>query len=95
MPIAEVFSPVPHPSCQCHTVAEIPKAGRKAVAPVRKPLAAQMPKLPRGRPASPPAKPKARGTNKLQKKLTDLFDHRSLFVPPSLSPTDRGRRWRA
>jgi len=48
-----------------------------------------MPKLPRGRPASTPAKQKARGKNKLQKKLTDLFDHRYLFVQHSLSPTER------
>ena len=89
VPVAEVFGPVPHQICAFHPLAAITKAVLKAVAQVRKALAAQMPKLPRGRPASKQAKQKARGKHKLQKKLTDLCDHRYLFVQHSLSPADR------
>jgi len=89
VPVAEVFGPVPHQICEFHPLAEITKVVLKAVAQVRKALAAQMPKLPRGRPASKQAKQKARGKHKLQKKLTDLCDHRYLFVQHSLSPADR------
>ena len=89
VPIAEVFGPVPHQICPFHIVAEITKAVLKAAAQVRKALAAQRPKLPRGRPASKQAKQKARCKHSLQKKLTDLFDHRYLFVQHSLSPAER------
>ena len=90
-PIAAIFGPVPHQICEFHTVAEITKAVLKAVAGVRKALAAQMPKLPRGRPASKEAKQKARVKNRLQQKVTDLFDHRYLFVQHSLTPAERKR----
>jgi len=89
LPITTVFGPVPHQLCQFHTVAEVTKAVLKAVAKVRQALAAQMPKLPRGRPASQSAKQKARCKHKLQKKLTDLFDHPYLFVQHYLSPVER------
>lgn len=89
VPITAVFGPVPHQICEFHTLVEITKAVLKAVAGVRKALAAQMPKLPRGRPTSQPAKQKARCKHNLQKKLTALFDHRYLFVHHSLSPAER------
>jgi len=84
-PSAEIFGPVPHQICAFHTVAEITKAVRKAVARGRKALAAQMTKLPRGRPASKEAKRKARAKNTLLQKVTELFDHRHLFVQHSLT----------
>ena len=89
VPIAAVFGPVPHQICEFHTLAEITKAVLTAVAQVRKALAAQMPQLPRGRPASQQAQQKARCKHKLQQKLTDLFAHRYLFVQHSLSPAER------
>jgi hypothetical protein len=89
VPITAVFGPVPHQICEFHTVAEITKAVLTAVAKVRQALAAQMPKLPRGRPASSSAKQQARCKQRLQKNLTDLFAHRYLFVQHSLSPTER------
>jgi len=88
-PVAEIFGHVPHQVCAFHTVAEITKAVLKAVAGVRKALAAQMPKLPRGRPASKEAKHKARTKHTRQQKVTDLFDHRYLFVQHYLTPAER------
>jgi hypothetical protein len=89
VPIAAIFGPVPHQICAFHTVAAITKAVLKAVAGVRKALAAQMPKLPRGRPVSKEAQQKARAKNRLQQKVTDLFDHRSRFVQHDLTPAER------
>ena len=55
-PLAEVFSGVPHQLCQFHVIQDIVKAVVKAVASERKRLAAQQPKLPRGRPRTKAAK---------------------------------------
>jgi hypothetical protein len=88
-PIAEIFGPVPYQICEFHIVAEITKAVLKAVAKVRKTLTAQIPKLPRGRPTSKAAKHKARAKHALRHKVTNLFDHRYLFVQHSLTPSER------
>jgi len=80
VPIAEVFAPVPHQICEFHIIAELTKAVLKAVAKVRRSLKAQMPKLPRGRPATKAQKHNARRKKRLQKRIADLFDHRRLFV---------------
>ena len=48
--IAEVFGPIPHQLCQFHILAAVSEAILHAVAHVRKTLAAQKPRLPRGRP---------------------------------------------
>ena len=50
-PISQVFGAVKHQVCRFHILAELNKAVLRAVAQVRKQLAAQKPKLPRGRPA--------------------------------------------
>jgi Transposase len=89
VPIAAIFGPVSHQIGEFHTVAEITKAVLSAVARVRKALAAQLPKLPRGRPAAKAAKQIAQAKNSLQQKVTDLFDHRSLFVQHYLTPAAR------
>jgi hypothetical protein len=88
-PVAEIFGDAPHQICEFHTVAEITKAVLKAVATVRKALAAQIPKLPRGRPASKEAQHRARTKHTLQQKVTDLFDNRYLFVQHYLTATER------
>jgi len=51
---------VKHQVCRFHILAELNKAVLRAVAQVRKRLAAQKPKLPRGRPVTPEAKRKVR-----------------------------------
>ena len=88
-PIAEVFGAVEHQVCRFHILAELNKAVLRAVAQVRKDLAAQKPKLPRGRPATPEAKRKARRRQHLERKIGDLFEHRHLFVRRQLTPGER------
>lgn len=89
LPVAQVFGPMPHQICQFHMVAEITKAVLHAVSQVRKALKARMPKLPPGRPTSKAAKRTARRRKNLQKKITDLFRHRYLFVQHHLTVTQR------
>jgi hypothetical protein len=88
-PISEVFGAVKHQVCRFHILAELNKAVLRAVAQVRKRLAAQKPKLPRGRPGTPEAKRKARQRQRLQRKVGDLFEHRHLFVKRQLTPGER------
>ena len=88
-PISEVFGAVKHQVCCFHILAELNKAVLRAVAQVRKHLAAQKPKLPRGRPGTPEAKRKARQRQRLQRKVGDLFEHRHLFVRRQLTPCER------
>ena len=88
-PISEVFGAVEHQVCRFHILAELNKAVLRAVAQVRKHLAAQKPKLPRGRPGTPEAKRKARRRRHLQRKIGDLFEHRHLFVRRQLTPGER------
>ena len=52
VPLAELFHGVPHQVCVFHVLAEVVKAVLGAVASTRKRLAAQQPKLPRGRPST-------------------------------------------
>jgi Transposase len=88
-PISEVFGAVEHQVCQFHILAELTKAVLRAVAQVRQRLAAQKPKLPRGRPSTPDAKRKARRRRHLKRKVGDLFEHRHLFVRRDLTPDER------
>ena len=78
-PIAQVFAPVPHPVCEFHMIAELTKAILHAVAKVRRQLKATMPKIGRGRPSRANRKLAARN-KRIGRKITDLFDHRHLFV---------------
>jgi hypothetical protein len=87
-PIAQVFGPVAHQVCQFHVIAEINKAVLKAVAKTRRQLKAELPKLGRGRPSAASRKRAAR-KKRIQAKITDLFDHRHLFVQHHLTPAER------
>jgi len=93
-PLAEVFSGVPHQLCQFHVVQDIVKAVVKAVSSARKGLAAQQPKLRRGRPSTPAAKQAARTKKRLAAQRTALFASRSLFVQRHLNTTERKTLWR-
>jgi hypothetical protein len=93
-PLAEVFSGVPHQLCQFHVVKDIVKAVVQAVSSERKRLAAQPPKLPRGRPRTKVAKQAARTKQRLAAQRAALFTHRSLFVPRHLTTTARKTLWR-
>jgi hypothetical protein len=88
-PISEVFGAVKHQVCRFHILAELNKAVLRAVAQIRKHLAAQKPKLPRGRPGTPEAKRTARQRQRLRRKIGDLFEHRHLFVRRQLTPGER------
>jgi hypothetical protein len=88
-PIFEVFGAIEHQVCRFHILAELNRAVLHAVASVRKHLAAQKPKLPRGRPGTPEAKRKVRRRRHLVRKIGDLFEHRHLFVQRRLTPSER------
>jgi hypothetical protein len=88
-PIAQVFGAVPHQLCEFHVLKELTKAVLRAVAQVRKRLAAQKPSLPRGRPSTRAAKRAARRRQRLQQKVGDLFEHRHLFVRHHLTAAER------
>lgn len=88
-PISEVFGAVKHQVCRFHILAELNRAVLRAIARVRKHLAAQEPKLPRGRPGTPEAKQKARRRRHLGQQVGDLFEHRHLFVRRHLTPGER------
>src|SRR5215831_13420348 len=93
-PLAEVFRGVPHQLCQFHVVKDIVKAVVKAVSSARKGLAAQQPKVPRGRPRTQAAKQAARTKKRLVAQRAALFASRYLFVQRHLSKTERKTLWR-
>jgi hypothetical protein len=88
-PISTVFDGVPHQVCEFHVIKELTKAVLRAVAKVRKELAASKPKLGRGRPSSPAARKAARRRKQIDEKVADLFANRYLFVQHKLTPAER------
>src|SRR3954464_5335852 len=93
-PISEVFGAVEHQVCRFHILAELNQAVLRAIAQVRKDLATQKPKLPRGRPGTPEAKHKVRRRRHLDRKVGDLYEHRHLFVRRHLTPSEQRTLWR-
>jgi hypothetical protein len=89
VPIADVFGEVPHQICEFHVLKELIKAVLRAVAKVRKELAAKKPTLSRGRPSSKRAKRAARRKKRIERKVGDLFEHRHLFVQHHLTDARR------
>jgi len=87
-PIATVFGEVPHQLCTFHVLRDVTKAVLSAVAKLRKELAATAPKLARGRPAKA-AKRAARRKKRIEQKISDLFEHRYLFVQRQLTASER------
>ena len=87
--IAAVFGTIPHQVCQFHVLRDIIQAVLSAVAKERKRLTASAPKLPRGRPSTKAAKRAARRKKRIEQKVSDLFEHRYLFVQRRLSPSER------
>ncbi len=84
-PISKVFGDVPHQLCEFHVIKELTKVVLRAVAKVRKELAATKPKLGRGRPSSVEARKAARRRKQIDQKVGDLFEHRYLFVRHDLT----------
>ncbi len=86
--ILAVFGPVPHQICAFHILKDLNHAILRAVAQVRKQLAAQQPKLGRGRPTKAKCK-LAQQRRRLQQKIADLFEYRHLFVQRPLTPAEQ------
>jgi hypothetical protein len=86
--IEAVFGPVPHQICEFHILQDLNQALLRAVAQVRKHLAAQQPKLKRGRPPRE-QRPLVQKRQRLQQKIADLFEHRHLFVQRHLTPAEQ------
>ena len=82
--VAQVFGPIPHQICEFHILAELTKAVLHAVAKVRRQLKASLPRLGRGRPARANHN-LAVHKKRIERKITDLFDHRHLFVQHHLT----------
>lgn len=94
VPIAEVFGAVPHQICEFHILKEIIAEVLHALAKIRKALAATLPQLPRGRP-SKRNRPLVRRRQRLQAKITRLFESRYLFVQRQLTPAEKKAQARA
>jgi hypothetical protein len=87
-PLRDVFGDVPHQVCEFHILKELTKAILRAVAQVRKQLAARKPAGQRGRPTTTGAKRRTRHRQRLQPKIADLFEHRHLFVRHDLTAAE-------
>jgi hypothetical protein len=88
-PLRALFRDVPHQICEFHVLKELTQAILRAVAKIRKKLAARKPKLKRGRPSTVEAKRIARQAGRLQQKIANLFEHRYLFVQHDLTNAQR------
>lgn len=88
-PLHLVFPDIPQQLCEFHIVKELTKVILRAVAQVRKHLAARKPVGKRGRPTTTAARRIARQRKRLQQKVADLFEHRYLFVRHALTPAQR------
>ena len=88
-PLRAVFGEIPHQICEFHIRKELTKAILRAVATVRKELAARKPRNTRGRPSTRAAQRTARHRERLQQKIGELFAHRYLFVQHALTPLER------
>ena len=88
-PLALIFPGVDHQVCEFHVLKEINKQILKAVTVVRREIKKKLPELKRGRPSSQTARKAARRKKRLQDKISDLFEHRHLFVKHSLTPKEK------
>jgi hypothetical protein len=81
LPVSLVFPGVRHQVCEFHVLKEITKKVLAVVARMRKRLAEQKPKLPRGRPSNTAQSQKSRRQARaIRQRIADLFEHRHLFV---------------
>lgn len=86
--IRAVWGELLHQICEFHVLQDLNQAILRAVAQVRKQLAAQQPKLGRPRPKAHQRK-LVQKRQRLQQKIADLFEHRYLFVQHHLSDVER------
>jgi hypothetical protein len=89
-PIALALGAVPHQVCEFHILKELTKAVLHVLARLRKELAAQAPRLPRGRPpATAVARRQCRRAQRIQQRVAELFEHRHLVVRRHLTAAQR------
>jgi hypothetical protein len=89
-PLALVFGNIPHQICEFHILKELTKAVLRVLAQLRKQLAAQAPKLSRGRPKNTPESQRQhRHAQTIQNRVADLFEERYLFVRHHLTAAQR------
>lgn len=86
--IQAVWGDLPHQICEFHILKDLNQAILRAVAQVRKQLAAEQPVLGRGRPTAAQQK-KVQKRQRLQQKIADLFEYRYLFVQHHLTDSER------
>ncbi len=86
--IQGVWGDLPPQICEFHILKDLNQAVLRAVAQVRKQLATQQPKLKRGRPKADQKK-QVQKRQRLQQKISDLFEYRFLFVQHQLTDTER------
>jgi hypothetical protein len=90
VPLSEFFDGIPHQVCEFHILKELNKVVLRVVARLRKRLAASAPKLPRGRPRQDTASQRnARRAKRIEQQVSELFEHRHLFVRHHLSSAQR------
>jgi hypothetical protein len=77
-----------HQVCRFHVLMDITKAVLKALAKLRKELRGQIPKQKRGRPRKAD-QAQARRIKRLKRRVTELFEHRHLFVKHHLSVAEK------
>jgi hypothetical protein len=89
-PIHDVFPGVRHQLCVFHVLKEITKAILKAVTQIRRDLEKTKTKrTQRGRPTDADDKRTIRKNERIQAKITALFDNRFLFVQKTLTAKER------
>lgn len=89
-PLKALWPGVRHQVCRFHVLKEIIKAVLHALAGVRKTLAGQIPKLPRGRPRRDArSRARVRRAARLRERIGELFEHRHLFIRRKLTEAQR------
>lgn len=90
LPIRLALGAIPHQVCEFHILKELTQAVLRVLARMRKRLAEQKPKLPRGRPKNTAAGQRLhRQARAIQQRVAALFEHRHLFVRHHLSTAER------
>ena len=86
--IQAIWGDLPHQICEFHILKDLNQAVLRAVAQVRKQLATKQPKLKRGRPKADQKK-LVQKCQRLQQKISDLFEYRFFFVQHHLTDVER------
>lgn len=90
LPISLIFRDIPHQICEFHILKELTKAVLRVLAQMRKRLAEQKPKLPRGRSRRTKQNQELhQQAQAIQQRIALLFEHRYLFVGHHLNSAQR------